>query len=123
MKFSASGSGRVFYKGASHAVSWSKNPHCSYSTIVRFSDGSTIDIEDYDDRFDYSYRPSDDGTIYYNTVVLLDPNEPDPVGIPSTGDLKAKLSSGLQPLTEAVTDQKISYEDLYFCAITKSTGL
>lgn len=118
---SKSGSGRIFMNGTVHKVTWVPDNTCEYETHVTLTDGTTLEVTDYEDRFDFIYNPSDDGSVYYSAFVLLDPNEPDPINIPTTEELQATLCADMQPLVDGFMRQEIHSDDLTFCRILFST--
>lgn len=105
------GNGRAIVNGNPQDISWLKT---KYNTQVTLSSGSTVEVEDYDDRLDFYFTQSDDGSLFYATMVLLEPGEPDPAILPTTDELRQTAHADLAPLYEAVMDQQLHPDDLNF---------
>ncbi len=111
------GTGRVFYEGAHHDVTWTSDsdPRCGYMKEVTFPNGDEIMVTDYDDRLDFNFDMSDSGDEYYNVMVLLKPGEPDFTIIPTEAELRSDLFDAMKPFMEAVFNDVIHADDLPFC--------
>lgn len=114
------GSGRIWRGGQVLQVTWACDPN-DYHTEVTLPGGETITVTDYEDRWDYCYRPSDDGSIFYETFVLLDPNEPDPGIVLDEDELRKTAVPAMTPLVQAMMDDQLHSDDLGFARILFTT--
>lgn len=108
-----SGSGVALYRGQFIDVKWYPHSYNEYAVTVEMPCGATIDIEDYDERFDINYSVSDDGAVFYGVLVLLNDDET-PGIIPNEDDLKSILMDNVKPIWEKAAAQEIDPSDLTF---------
>lgn len=109
------GSGHIFMDGNVHSVTWAPLSPGDYITKVTFADGSHIEVTDYEERFDFIYSPSDDGQTFYHAFVLLEPDETDPVGVPTATELRATAQADMAPIITQVIAGEIDADDMVFC--------
>ena len=116
MKISTpSGSGRAIINGKLSNISWTTNNN---DVFVTLPNGSNFALPDYEERLDFHYNGSDDGQIYYHTLVLLDPTEPEPskeiLSQLKAKDLQKASIDNITPLMRLVARQEIHSDDLAF---------
>ncbi len=104
------GSGRAVVNGVAQDISWHL-PKGDYVRTITLASGATFDITDYEKRMDFHYSPSDDGSQFYHTLVLLSPDEPDPAA-PSQKDLDMKALAGIHALLAAVIQNNVDQDDM-----------
>lgn len=107
---SDTGSGRAVVNGIAQSISW-RMPPGDYVREITLSSGNTFTITDYEKRMDFHYAPSDDGSEYYHTLVLLAPDESDPAA-PAQTDLNTKALAGIHPLLDKVIKHELDQEDM-----------
>jgi hypothetical protein len=112
---SKTGSGRAVINGKVQDITWAPNPHSSYTTDVT-AGGHTFEITDYEDRMDFLCRPNDSGDEYYNTMVLLSPDESDPP-IPTKADLTSHMMTAMQPIMAAVAADQVHADDMKWAMV------
>ena len=109
-----SGNGRAIVNGIPQDISWQGPQSPGDGTQVTLGNGSQIDLEDYDERLDFHFTQNSDGTLFYATMVLLEPGEADPAILPTADDLRKTAQADLTPLFEAVMNQQLDPDDLNF---------
>lgn len=113
MEITNFGSGRALINGDFRNITWKPNPHCDYHIDVTDDQGNTYTVSDYDDRCDVMYISSDDGHIFYNNIVVLNPGEADG-DVPDQTKLNDALATNAAPIMESVVRQETDPDDLIF---------
>ena len=109
-----SGNGRAIVNGCLQDISWQGALSGNDGAQVTLSNGQEIELEDYDDRLDFHFTQNSDGSLFYQTMVLLEAGESDPALIPTADELKQTAHADLAPLYDAVMSQELDPDDLRF---------
>lgn len=115
IKYGTSGSAVALLNGEFVNIKWKPTPNCSYHIDIEVDNGTEFQITDYDDRLDVMYSPSDDGTIWYYSMVVLDDGET--AGkVPSKEEL-AEVYTRAKPVFDSVAVGDTDIEDLGFAML------
>lgn len=115
-KMPANGQGRVYFNGAVHNATWSYPSWLSsYEVLVVLDNGRELQISDENEQLGYAYREPDSGMEMTNIMVILEPGEPDPVGIPTQAEVTQKAFDAMRPVFESVARQETDPDDLDYC--------
>lgn len=109
---SASGSGRVFRNGRTHAVTWETTR--SEGKVVVFADGRRLAVDDYNEHWGHvSLTPNDEFELIHAMTPLAD-DEPDPVGVPNDEGMTRIASSFGGALWARMSPRDLSASEVGF---------
>lgn len=115
IKYGTTGSGVALLNGKFVNIKWKPQPHCSYYIDIEVDNGATFPVTDYEERLDVMYSPSDDGSIWYTTMVVLDDVEA--AGkIPPKEEL-ADVYTRIKPVFDSVAAGNTDTDDLRFAML------
>lgn len=109
------GSGRIMMNGLIRNAVWSTRTQIAYEQEIVFEDGRSAIVSDREERLGFVYRAPDSGSTMTNIMVLLDDDEPDPVGIPDANEMRTASIAAVMPLYGRVAAGEIDSDDLDFC--------
>jgi hypothetical protein len=90
-KMPEGGQGRVYFEGAVHNATWSCPAWLSdYEIIVTLENGRQLRVSDENEDLGFIFCEPDQGLEMTNIMVLLGPDEAEPVGIPDQSEIAKK---------------------------------
>lgn len=101
--------------GLIRRATWSTRPQVEYEQEIVFEDGATAIVSDREDRMGFVYRAPDSGSTMTDIMVLLEDEEPDPVGIPDARTMAVGGIAAMMPLHRKVALGEIDPDDLDYC--------
>lgn len=114
------GSSRFFVddgvqNGTWRPEAWADGP------VIRLDDGRDVPVTDADEKLGFVYRAPDSESEMTNIMVMLNADEPDPVGIPKKAELAASLMQSLMPVLTSIAAQQTDPDDLDYARQLFST--
>lgn len=108
--------GRVYFEGAVHNATWSCPAWLSdYEVMVILENGRQLQVSDENEDLGFIFREPDQGLEMTNIMVLLGPDEAEPVGIPDQSEIAKKAFEAMRPIFESVARQETHHDDLDYC--------